>query len=65
MWKEAVWINLRFYTRVLLEELREVTKKPPGLPVSDLSCCKPSIPVLATKDCKYINVSVIMIPDLT
>jgi len=27
MWKEAVWINLRYYTRVFMEELREVTKK--------------------------------------
>jgi hypothetical protein len=27
MWKEAMWINLGYYTRVFLEELREVTKK--------------------------------------
>jgi len=26
-WKEAVWINRRYYTRVFLEELREVTTK--------------------------------------
>jgi hypothetical protein len=61
MWNEVEWNNLRYDTRVFLKELGEVTKKKlSGLPVSDLSCCNPSIPVSATKDCKYIDVSVII-----
>jgi hypothetical protein len=36
---------------------REVIRKLSGLPVSDLSCYNPT-PVLATKDCKYIETSV-------